>query len=121
MGAARLYGVGAPLSPDEMVAGLDKHAIPEEMIRNGQVAGWNVPWKLSDIVRFEQPVPYAHKSGAVTFVIFDEKVGQDIAPVNGSVPKQTSFDPIPVLEQRRPAPAATKHREPAPLSRPQQL
>ena len=115
-GAARLYGVGAPLSPDEMVAAFDKHAIPEEMIRNGQVAGWNVPWKLSDIVRFEQPVPYAHKSGAVTFVIFDEKVGQDIARQMG-LSERTSFDPIPVLEPRRPAPAATKHREPAPLSR----
>ena len=113
-GAARLYGVGAPLSPDEMVAAFDKHAIPEDMIRSGKVAGWNVPWKLSDIVRFQRPVPYAHKSGAVTFVIFDENVGEDVARQMG-VSERTSFDPVPVVEPRRPAP--TKHREPAPLSK----
>ncbi|GGE33722.1 hypothetical protein GCM10007276_08830 [Agaricicola taiwanensis] len=82
--AARLADVGAPLSSAEMIASFDKHRIPEEMIRSGAVEKWNTPWKLADIRRFRKPVPYRHKSGAVTWVHLDEDVSRAIAIELGS-------------------------------------
>lgn len=77
-GVARLVGVGAPLSPDQMVATFEKHRIPERMIRSGQVAKWNVPWMLSDVRRLGRPVPYRHRSGATIQVAFDADVSAEI-------------------------------------------
>lgn len=70
-GVARLIDVGAPLSPAEMIATFDRHRIPEALIRSGEVAKWNTPWKLADVRRLDRPVPYTHKSGAVTWVELD--------------------------------------------------
>ena len=70
-GVARLIDVGAPLSPAEMIATFGHHRIPEHMIRSGEVAKWNMPWKLADVRQFDSPVPYRHKSGAVTWVELD--------------------------------------------------
>lgn len=70
-GVARLIDVGAPLSSAEMIATFDRHRIPEVLIRSGEVAKWNTPWKLADIRRLARPVPYTHKSGAVTWVELD--------------------------------------------------
>lgn len=83
-GAARLTDVGAPLTPADMIATIDKHRIPEEMIRSGAVEKWKTPWKLDDIRRFRKPVPYRHKSGAVTWVDLDEDVSRAIAIELGS-------------------------------------
>ncbi|MER8954549.1 hypothetical protein NKH98_17775 [Mesorhizobium sp. M0833] len=71
-GVARLIEVGAPLSPTEMIATFGHHRIPEHMIRSGEVAKWNTPWKLADVRRLDRPVPYRHKSGAVTWVELDD-------------------------------------------------
>jgi hypothetical protein len=71
-GVARLVDVGAPLSPEQMIANFAHHRIPEAMIRSGEVAKWNTPWKLTDVRRLLRPVPYRHKSGAVTWVELDE-------------------------------------------------
>lgn len=68
VGLARLIDCGNALSQSEMIASVDRHRIPEEMIRRGEVSKWVVPWKLADIKPLEQPVPYEHKSGAVTWV-----------------------------------------------------
>jgi hypothetical protein len=70
-GVAQLVDSGSALSPDEMIATYDKHRIPADMIRTGQVAKWNKPWKLADVTRLGSPVPYRHKSGAVTWVELD--------------------------------------------------
>jgi hypothetical protein len=70
-GIARLVDVGLQLSPEEMIATYDRHRIPEAMIRSGEVAKWNIPWKLADVRRLPRPVPYTHKSGAVTWVELD--------------------------------------------------
>ncbi len=78
-GVARLIDVGAPLSPTEMVATFAHHRIPEHMIRSGEVAKWNTPWKLADVRRFERPVPYRHKSGAVTWVELDDAAIDGVA------------------------------------------
>lgn len=78
-GVARLVDTGAPLSPDEMVATFEHHRIPEDMIRSGEVAKWNTPWILADVQRLSSPVPYRHRSGAVTWVELDEDVSGAIA------------------------------------------
>jgi hypothetical protein len=71
-GVAKLIEVGVPLSPSEMIATFEHHRIPERMIRSGEVGKWNTPWKLADVRRLDRPVPYRHKSGAVTWVDLDD-------------------------------------------------
>ncbi|WP_131829953.1 hypothetical protein [Consotaella salsifontis] len=78
-GVARLVDVGAPLSPAEMISVFERHRIPEGMIRSGEVAKWNVPWKLDGVLRLARSVPYRHQSGAVTWVQFDDAVSEAIA------------------------------------------
>ncbi|MBB4095522.1 hypothetical protein HGG72_14400 [Ochrobactrum pecoris] len=78
-GVARLIEVGAPLAPAEMIATFEHHRIPEDMIRSGEVAKWNTPWKLADVRRLDRPVPYRHKSGAVTWVELDDAAIAGIA------------------------------------------
>lgn len=77
-GAARLVDVGAPLSPAEMIETFDRHSIPADTIRSGAVAKWNTPWKLADVRRFTQAVPYRHRSGAVTWIELDPDVTEAI-------------------------------------------
>ncbi len=78
-GLARLVGCGTALSQADMIAHVDRHRIPEKMIRSGTVAKWTIPWKLADIVRLEEPVPYEHKSGAVTWVSLSHDVQQKLS------------------------------------------
>lgn len=84
-GVARLIEVGAPLSPAEMIATFGHHRIPEHMIRSGEVAKWNTPWKLADVRRLDRPVPYRHKSGAVTWVELDDAAINGVASQFGAV------------------------------------
>lgn len=70
-GVAHLVCVGPPLPPAEMIATFERHRIPEHMIRSGKVAKWNTPWKLAGVLRLVTPVPYKHRSGAVTWVELD--------------------------------------------------
>ncbi|ALC11378.1 hypothetical protein [Sphingopyxis sp. 113P3] len=78
-GIARLVDVGSPLSPTEMVATFAHHRIAEHMIQSGEVAKWNTPWKLADVRRLERPIPYQHKSGAVTWVELDDAAIDGVA------------------------------------------
>ena len=83
-GVARLIDVGTPLSPTEMIATFEHHRIPEHMIRSGEVAKWNTPWKLADVRRLGRPVAYRHKSGAVTWVELDDAAVDGIASQLGA-------------------------------------
>jgi hypothetical protein len=56
-GIANLIGVGRPQSVSEMLETINKHQIPEGMIRSGEVAKWNVPWILGDVKRLPRPTP----------------------------------------------------------------
>ena len=76
-GIARLDDVGDRLSPDEMVETFDKHRVPEEMIR-GEDFKWFTPWKLTDIRKLREPVPYDHPNGAVLLFDLDPEVRQAI-------------------------------------------
>jgi hypothetical protein len=90
-GLATLTGVGRRLSPDEMIASFDKHRIPADMIRSGQVAKWNVPWMLADVHPLGLPVPYNHPSGAVTWVNLSADVSRAIAAQFEQVTKNHPF------------------------------
>lgn len=83
VGVARLVDVGASLSQQQMLNTIDKHCIPREMILKGEVDRWTVPWKLADVRRLATPVPYRHKSGAVTWVDLDPRVSDAIAQQAG--------------------------------------
>lgn len=83
-GVARLIDVGTPLSPTEMIATFEHHRIPEHMIRSGEVAKWNTPWKLADVRRLDSPVAYRHKSGAVTWVELDDTAIAGVASQLGT-------------------------------------
>lgn len=78
-GIATLVDVGHALTPSEMIVSFERHRIPGDMIRSGQVAKWNIPWRLSDIRLLVTPVPYDHPSGAVTWVNLAANVSEAIA------------------------------------------
>ncbi|PHO06022.1 hypothetical protein CSC82_01360 [Rhodobacteraceae bacterium 4F10] len=79
LGLARLVDCGKALSPTEMIASQHHHCIPASMIRSGAVSKWVIPWKLADIRPLKHPVPYEHKSGAVTWVLFSDEVSARLA------------------------------------------
>lgn len=101
-GVAGLVDCTAPLSPEQMIANHDRHQIPDSMIRSGEVAKWNTPWMLSDVWRLATPVPYTHRSGAVTWVEFDPDVAAAIEravwlpadPASSGPPPQRSEESI---------------------------
>lgn len=88
-GIARLVDVRGPLSREDMLATVDKHRIPAEMITSGAVAKWTTPWIISDVRPLSKPVPYRHPYGAVTWIELDKDVADAIAIQVGGLP-QTS-------------------------------
>lgn len=117
VGIARLTGSGQPLSTAEMVANIDRHHIPEQMIRSGAVAKWTTPWHLADARPLPRPVTYRHPYGAVTWVNLEDSVTRAIAaqlqlPAGDEPVAQALCAPIPaparptVLAAPRPAPVA---------------
>lgn len=77
-GIARIAECGHPMNPEEMIETFEKHRIPQQMIRSGEVAKWDTPWKLEDVRSFIKPVSYVHKPGAVIWVTLDAQVSQAI-------------------------------------------
>ncbi|NSY41868.1 hypothetical protein [Agrobacterium tumefaciens] len=107
-GVARLIEVGAPLSPTEMIATFGHHRIPEHMIRSGEVAKWNTPWKLADVRRLDRPVPYRHKSGAVTWVELDDAaIDAVVSQFGASVTTINRVRTMPISGHDQPASADT--------------
>ena len=67
VGIAELTDVGVPLTPADMLANIDRHRIPAGLISSGEVTKWIIPWRLGEVRSLRSPVPYRHKSGAVTW------------------------------------------------------
>ena len=110
-GLARLVGCGPALSQAEMIAHVDRHRIPEKMIRSGAVTKWTIPWKLGDIMRLEEPVPYEHKSGAVTWVSLSHNVQEKlstIVPVDGATDAEECVLRFPTDARQKPPESVTK-------------
>ena len=115
-GVGRLDESGPRLSPIEMLATMDRHRISESAISRGAVAKWTTPWKLGEVKRLPQPVPYRHKPGAVTWVLFDSDVSIAIAQELGADPKP-AVHPQPILVKTNHAILKeTALKSPAPLS-----
>lgn len=115
VGVARLTGSGGPLSIEEMVASIDRHHIPEHMIRSRAVAKWTTPWHLADARPLPRPVPYRHPYGAVTWVNLEESVSRAIAaqmdlPVQADPVAQLARASIPAPP--RPTPVAAHSQAP---------
>ena len=93
VGVAKLVGIGDRLSRDQMISNIDKHRIPEQIIRSGAVAKWNVPWFLTAVQALRTPVPYRYKFGAVMWVEFDPEVTRAIEDQYSG--QGSAFDPPP--------------------------
>ncbi|WP_428925426.1 hypothetical protein [Marinibacterium sp. SX1] len=119
VGLARLVECGQPLTADEMIATRDHHCIPEQMIRSGAVSRWVIPWKLADIRQLAEPVPYAHKSGAVTWVRFSDTVSAHLAKgLAGPGPDDRDIQPDPIRTVGEHPTVAIRPLETRPVSRP---
>lgn len=110
-GVARLVDVGSPLTPAEMVRTTDRHRIPPVLIESGEVAKWNIPWRLADVRPLTTPVPYSHPSGAVTWVTLDDEVARRIEAQLAGVPGVH-----PALSER-PAPIRNAEKAEPPTAR----
>ncbi|RWM04333.1 MAG: hypothetical protein EOR68_03765 [Mesorhizobium sp.] len=51
----------------------DRHAIPASMLDDVMANGWVYPWVLANVRALPSPVPYRHKSGAVTFITLERE------------------------------------------------
>ncbi|MDG1463126.1 MAG: hypothetical protein P8R04_06090, partial [Gammaproteobacteria bacterium] len=80
-GVAELVDVHGPLAKPEMLASVDKHCIPEEMIVSGEVDKWCYAWVLQNVRKLSQPVPYSHPSGAVIWVNLEPEVGTILSSI----------------------------------------
>lgn len=114
-GIARLVDVRAPLTPTQMIQTMDRHRIPSDLIASGQVTRWNTPWVLADVRRLDEPVPYRHPSGAVTWVTLDDDVALEIADrsIGLSTERQPSKErpaQIPIVN----GPTTSRSRTPDP-------
>lgn len=101
VGVAKLEGAGKPLDETEMLASVDRHRIPPTLVPEAIAKGWNTPWHLSNAHALDVPVPYIHKSGAVTFVSLDEDVALLISEHLGRV---TDVSNAPVTKPRQSKP-----------------
>lgn len=78
-GIARLADVGRALTQSQMIENIDRHHIPEAMIRSGEVEKWTTPWILADVQVLTQPVRYRHPNGAITLFTLDLETSEAIA------------------------------------------
>ncbi|MBZ0130440.1 MAG: ASCH domain-containing protein [Rhodobacteraceae bacterium] len=121
VGAARLTGVGQALSTEQMVATIERHHIPEQIIRSGTVSKWTTPWHLASARPLLRPVAYRHPSGAVTWVNLEDSVAQAVSDQLGltadPAPRQPEPRPVLRAEPSRPAPVrpAPAVASPSPL------
>lgn len=60
-----------PFDREEMIAHVEKHAIPEELVLSGSVDKWCYAWVITGIIPLKNPVYYLHPKGAVIWVKFD--------------------------------------------------
>ena len=74
VGIANLVDSPRRLNDEEMLARVDKHCIPEPLIRSGSVDKWRCPWVLEDVKALQPSVPYTHPLGAVTWVNLVETI-----------------------------------------------
>lgn len=78
VGVANLVDVKGPFTNDELQDHEHIHQVPPAMYRAPDYK-WRIAWVLADVTRLKEPVPYKHKSGAVTWVELDQRARDQIA------------------------------------------
>lgn len=79
VGTAELVDCLPPLTPENYAEFYARHAIPSHMTDVALKNRWFFPWVLRNARPLPTPVPYAHGSGAVTFVNLEDRVSATIA------------------------------------------
>lgn len=72
-GACEIVDVFGPLSVEDMMAHTAAHLTPaDELLLTGLPYKNTYAWVLANPQRFEDPIPYKHPSGAITWVDLEE-------------------------------------------------
>ncbi|MCG7872373.1 MAG: hypothetical protein JAZ11_09770 [Candidatus Thiodiazotropha lotti] len=77
-GVARLVDSRGPLTSVELMEAIDRHAIKSEIDPKEWVDRWNIAWVLANVHVLQNPVPYVHKPGAVTWVKLDDTAIKEV-------------------------------------------
>jgi hypothetical protein len=78
VGLTSIVDCKGPLDDEEIVKTFREHHVPLDGIGK-----WRYAWVLDDTTRLETPIPYEHRSGAVTFVTLDPRASLAIDRVLG--------------------------------------
>lgn len=117
VGTARIVDSLTPLSRANYMDHRGKHAIPAEMLDEVIENGWVHPWVLTDAKALAEPVPYDHRSGAVTFVTLKDEVTRRIGAQESAVPVFGRYGQIGAPDTDRTIHPTPERQEPQP-SRP---
>lgn len=78
VGVAKLVDCIGPLTEQEMLGNYQRHRIPSDRLKSGEIAKWRTAWVLEDVHRLPKPVPYTRASGAVAWVSLGEQVSRQV-------------------------------------------
>jgi ASCH domain-containing protein len=78
VGVANLVDVKGPFTNDELQNHEHIHHVPPAMYRAPDYK-WRIAWVLADVTTLQEPVPYKHKNGAVTWVELDQGARDQIS------------------------------------------
>jgi len=78
IGIATLSDVSGPYDNAQLASYFRHHQVGEDLVSTPDYK-WRYAWELSCITSLAHPVPYIHKSGAVTWVELDDDAVQAIA------------------------------------------
>lgn len=96
VGIANLTGVSGPYDDAELEANIDKHHVGAEIYRSPEYK-WRNAWHLSAARALQEPVPYIHKNGAVTWVELDDEA---VARLAGLGATDTNYGRVKSPAQR---------------------
>ena len=82
IGIANLNEVSGPYNNTELAQHFNHHQVGGEITSSADYK-WRYAWELSEIKTLAHPVPYIHKSGAVTWVELDDLAVESIAKQQG--------------------------------------
>jgi len=77
-GAARLIDSRPALRSADHTRHFAEHRVPADPNARFYSGGYLIPWVLEGAFHLPRPVPYQHKSGAVTWVRFSDHVARQI-------------------------------------------
>ena len=70
VGVAELSGVSGPYDNQALAQEFEHHKVGAEIYTTPNYK-WRFAWEMTGVVAFQEPVPYVHKNGAVTWVALD--------------------------------------------------